>query len=374
MTVTPTLLLLAAVAAAAGQPIQQPQQAWALTLDDPGSIVLSTWSPTGTCVAVATGTTVHVIDPAGRALWKWTFRATNRLIRVTDTLAVSPACDAVAVGGSPAYKYVWTADRRGTHVFFKTTGTPLAVKFSLRGDVLAVSTGAGVGYLLSPRLAIRWSGNIGDLPVKWPSQILDATAPSHEEFTREDIAWIFAVPWGELGHRDSISDDGQWRVFFTHPYRGDLSAGTVELWGPGAEGYQRRFNDDANRQPRWRKPFGCTEATVTRDGMFVVVIGDIEHNDPTCANLATHVFDREGNTVLTLPYEGLVDEDEMSQAVFTRTGLRLVFPTQPSWDVPLTPEERSTLPDTRRRLTNSPDGRMLLITRDRNVRMYRAPD
>jgi hypothetical protein len=40
----------------------------------------------------------------------------------------------------------------------------------------------------------------------------------------------------------------------------------------------------------------------------------------------------------------------------------------------LTPEEVQTLPDTRRRLTTSPDGRMLLITRDRTVRMYRAPE
>jgi hypothetical protein len=210
--VTPILLLLASVTTAAGQTIQQGQQAWTLTLDDPADIVVSVWSPTATCVAVASGTTVHVIDRAGRPLWKWNFRQTNRLIRVTDltyTLAVSPGCDAVAVGGSSAYKYIWTANRRGRPAFFKTAGTPLAVKFSLHGDVLAVSTGARVGYLLSPQLAVRWSGNLGDLPVKWPSQVLETTAASRAEFTREDIQQLFDVAWGGLGHRDSLSEDGQ---------------------------------------------------------------------------------------------------------------------------------------------------------------------
>ena len=363
MTAVPILLLLASMTTAVSQPSQEPQQAWALTLDDPGAIVLSAWSPTGTCVAVATDTTVHVIDRAGRQLWTWNFRQTNRLIRVTYTLTVSPACDAVAVGGSSAYKYIWTANRLGKHVFFKTTGTPSAVKFSLGGDVLAVSTGARVGYLLSPQLAIHWSGDIGDLPVKWPSQVLETTAASPAEFTREDIEQIFDVGgWGQ-GEGDSVSDDGQWRVFVTWPYRGYTGAGTVELWGPGAAGYRERYNNDRNRQPRWTKPIGCPEAMITFDGMFVVVTGDAEHpdhpDDPDCdrSDLPTQVFDREGNPV-----------------VIATTDLRLTFSIPLSWDAPLTPEERRMLPDTGRRNAYSPDGKMLLISRNRELRLYRAPE
>jgi len=93
MKIVPMLFLLAGMTAAVSQTSQQRRPAWALTLDDPGNIVFSTWSPTGTCVAVATDTTVHVIDRGGRPLWKWNFRQTNRLIRVTYYLAVSPACD-----------------------------------------------------------------------------------------------------------------------------------------------------------------------------------------------------------------------------------------------------------------------------------------
>ncbi len=161
------------------------------------------------------------------------------------------------------------------------------------------------------------------------------------------------------------------------PFRGSGTA-TVELWGPGAGGYRGWFDDDRNRQPRWTKAIGCPDATITRDGMFVLVTGDPDHPEydasgsPDCdTDLPTYVFDREGNAVLRWPYGG--DRNEMSEAVFARTGRRLAFPARPpSWDGRLLPD--ASPPDLSRRTYKfSPDGTMLLATRDRDVRLYREP-
>jgi len=137
------------------------------------------WSSTGKCVAVSTADTVNVIDTAGALIWTWQFGRTNRLVRA-NLLAVSPSCDLVAIGGDSDYKYVWIAQRRGARMFFKTSGTPWAVRFSLAGDVVAVTTGASRGYLLSRRAEVLWSGPDRGLPVRWPSRAdaLEQTAPS----------------------------------------------------------------------------------------------------------------------------------------------------------------------------------------------------
>jgi hypothetical protein len=380
-------LFAAGIGTVTSQEVQPPQPVWALTLDDPGNIVVSTWSPTATCVAVATATTVYVIDGGGRLLWSWNFRRTNRLIRVTYpyTFAVSGACDTIAVGGSSAYKYIWTANRSGRERFFNTIGTPIAVAFGLRDESLAVSTGASVGYLFSPQLTVRWSGHLGDLPAKWPSQVLNTTGLTPVDFTTEDVEEIFSLFWG-LGNADSISDDGQWRVSYVYPIRGYLGSGTVDLFGPEAEGYRGRFNGERNREPRWRKLIGCPSATITRDGMFVVVSGDVNNPPPyvvgadlgksvDCENLSTFVFDRQGATVLVVPDSQSGNDREISAAFFARTGLRLELPVSRgtrAWDVPTLAEEFS--PRERFQRTMSPDGGMLLLTRDREVRMYRVPD
>lgn len=253
-------------------------------MEDARNIVLTAWSPIASCVAVATDTTVHVIDISGQPLWKWNFHETNRLIHVTPfggSLAVSPTCDAVVLGGRTDYKYVWTANRRGRHTFFETVGTPLSVKFSLRGDTIAIVTGASLGYLLSPRLDVRWRGKLGDLPVRWPAQVVDKTrSQSHAmEFTRDDVEALFgAMMWG-YSVWDSVSDDGQWRVVVNGQERGPRTT-SIELWGPGAGGYRgrHRIADDPS-QPRWIKPMGCPGGELTRDGAFVIATGDPDHPD-----------------------------------------------------------------------------------------------
>jgi hypothetical protein len=125
---------------------------------------------------------------------------------------------------------------------------------------------------------------------------------------------------------------------------------------------------------------GCPSADLTRDGEFVIATGDPDHPDafkvgdsPACdaGDVSTYVFDRDGNTVLTWPHGG--NSDEMSEAVFRQTGKRLAFlKSVPSWDVSLDADEASRGPERERRF--SPDGRMLLTSRDRELRLYRAPE
>ena len=382
------LMVLASVRDSVAQPpgrepvwVQAPP-VWRLTLEDVGNIIVTAWSPTGSCVAAATETTIHVIDSKGHPLWKWRFQETNRFIHVNGldrALAISPTCDAVVVGGGADYKYVWAADRQGTHAFCKTVGTPLSARFDLRGDTIAVVTGARLGYLLSPRLHVRWSGKLGDLPVKWPSQQLDPAKAPAVEFARQDVDTLFgALLWG-WGVADSVSDDGQWRVVARNPVRGPITS-SIELWGPGAGGYRGRHMTGDGSQPRWIKTMGCPSADLTRDGEFVIATGDPDHPDAfnvgdsaacDAGDVSTYVFDRDGATVLTWPHGG--NSDEMSEAVFRRTGKRLAFlESVSSWDVSLDADEASRGPERERRF--SPDGRMLLTSRDRELRLYRAPE
>ena len=169
------LLLLSALLQTPEKPAQ-PHLVWTRALADSETVVVTAWSPTASCVAAATDKSVHVIDVSGEHLWQWNFHETNRLIQVGrfSSIALSPTCDAVLVAGGVEYKYVWAGDRRGRRTFFKTAGTPPAVKFDLHGKNVAVVTGAAVGYLLSRRLSDRWSGKLAELPVRWPSQLLDS--------------------------------------------------------------------------------------------------------------------------------------------------------------------------------------------------------
>jgi hypothetical protein len=380
------LLLLASVRDAVAQPRPRdpvwilPKAAWILTLEDGGNIVRTDWSPTSSCVAVATETTVHIVDASGHPLWKWNYHETNRLIKVREfiPLGVSPKCDAVVIPGWTDYKYVWAADRWERRTFVKTDGTPLLAKFDLRGDTIAVVTGASAGYLFSPRLDVSWSGKLRDLPVKWPTQVVDPGGTRATDFSHDDVEALFgALMWG-WGVSDDVSDDGQWRVAWSIPVRGPISM-PVEFWGPGAGGYRGRYGTTGNR-PRWVKRMGCPSAAITRDGSLVVATGDPDHpeafnvgDSPACdsGDLSTFVFDQDGNTVLTWPHAG--DHSEMAEAVFSRTGRRLSFRDQSrSWDV--SAEAGETSPETQRQRSYSPDGKMVLARRGHELRLYRGPD
>ena len=97
--VTTVILLLANIGPALAQS-SEPQLEWQRTLQDAGNIVIATWSPTASCIAVATDTTVHVISASGQPLLKWNFKETNRLIRLRrftrPPAERSPCCAAIS--------------------------------------------------------------------------------------------------------------------------------------------------------------------------------------------------------------------------------------------------------------------------------------
>jgi hypothetical protein len=374
---------------AIGQPAL-PQELWRVTIEDSSPIVASAWSPTDSCVAVATATTVHVVDRRGRPQWHWNFRETTRFLHPKEVpstpLAVSPRCDAVAVGGPSDYRYVWIANRQGARGSFKTAGTIHAVKFDLRGETAAVSTGASKGYLITRQLKLRWAGPLIALPIMWPGEGVNDDIVRRTAFAREDVDTLFAAPpWGQ-GISDSVSDDGEWRVVETAPYRGP-GTGMIMFWGPHTGGFRPRVDAYRNdRPPRWSIPMGCPSAVIARDGEFVVATGDLEHpeydgfgDNPACndGDNPTYVFDRDGKLVVKWPPKG--NRQEMANAVFARTGKPLnVADAKSGWDWPQFMEfvhvlasDPHPLPRTR---AYSRDGRFLVASRDRELRLYSKPN
>jgi hypothetical protein len=370
---------LASIVSQAWQPPPEGTQTWMMQLDDPGAVVGQAWSSSSSCIAIATDTSVQVIDREGRLLWLWKVPQKSHLIRFSHGLAVSPACDAIAIPGWADYRYVWTATRDGHPAFFKTKGTPEIVAFSLDGDTIAVATAASRAYLLSPQLEPRWSGKLADLPVRWPAQTHDAT-DARVEFSKNDVDDLFSVTWGQ-GQDDSVSDDGGSRVQVTFPYRSTdpTEPSEVSFWGHGAEGYRLRY---VHRPPRWTKMFACAHAGVTSDGLFVVVAGKRHGNygadglEDDCEDhrVPISIFDRAGKTVVTWPH-GRSTED-LRAAVLARTGKPLLLGPprrgEAAWVVPSTPEERQTHVSARH--AASPDGKMSVAAHGRVVRMYRAPE
>jgi len=248
-------------------------------------------------VAVTTNATVGVIDAKGRLLWKWKFRQANRSIEA-DSVAVSPHCDAVAIGGTVDYKYVWIADRAGRRAFFKTAGTPWAVKFALSGDVIAVATRASVGYLLSRRGDVRWSGHLNDLPITWPSRVEPITGIQLVTLNKEDVRGM-ELNWWPAAYDSHLSDDGLWKIERKTPFRGS-GREVIQLWGPG------------DREPRWSKAIGCSNILISNNGELAIVAGDIDHADydvggnPSCddQSIGLFVFDRHGELIRHWPARG----------------------------------------------------------------------
>ena len=347
-------------------------------LNDSAKIVNVAWSPASACLAVATETTIHVLDIAGHPLWTWNFHQTNRLIRA-DTLIVSPSCDAVAVSGGTDYKYVWRADRRGGHAYVKTVGTPSTLNFDRRGDFLAIGTRASYAYVLSPEMAVRWSGPLRDLPIKWPGEIVLPAPTESVEFGKAAVWSLLDAGWFYQGVGDDASDDGQWRVAWSAPYRGGSGTGIIGFWGPGADGYKARYR--SNGPPRWSVNMGCPSGWITRDGRFVIATGDLHHSDYPQEEIrcggdgeqfTTYVFDRNGHIVLTWPANG--NRDEWAAAVLALTGQRLRAPDPTPWTVNLGPapqtyDRNADLP----RQWMSPDGQALLVNSAHSLRLYRAP-
>jgi hypothetical protein len=64
----------------------------------------------------------------------------------------------------------------------------------------------------------------------------------------------------------------------------------------------------------------------------------------------------------------------MADTVFAQIDVRLMLHERRYWTVPLTPEEITSLPDTGRRAKHTADRKMLLVSRDDHVPVYRLPE
>src|SRR5206468_940965 len=174
---------------------------------------------------------------------------------------------------------------------FKTRGTPRAVNFSVRGDVVAIVTGASIGYLISDKGELRWSGRFDNLPITWAHEARPASAGNRTEFAREDVdAMRLALNWWPAAYDVRYSDDGSWKVERVTPFR-----------GRGTEFIQ--LSRKGEKAPRWRKAIGCGQMLMSDDGEFAMVSGDTERADygdpavPWCERVTVHVFDRQGRDV-----------------------------------------------------------------------------
>jgi len=279
---------------------QDVRSIWSRLPVDGEVIVTTRWPLPEGCQAAATKTTLYVADSSGSLLWQWAFRDRNRFIHVTQssTVALSPDCRHAILAGNVDYKYVWAVDRDGRTRVLPTIGTPLFAVFSVDGMTVAVVTGARRGYLLAPMLAVKWSGDTGHIPVRWPSQVGGVAGQAGATFGRAQVEQLLgALRWG-WGVNDDVSEDGQWRVATQQEPRGP-GPGSVEFFGPHADGFHGRL---LATKPRWRHAVGCPSAEVSADGEFVVVTGDFMNADNQCETdtVSTKVFDREGAVVASL--------------------------------------------------------------------------
>jgi hypothetical protein len=113
------------------------------------------FSDDGSCIAIAGNGEAQVISNKGRTLWKWNYGALNRMI-VAGPLAVAPGCDAIALGGTSSYKYVWIAEKSGRAIPIPMTSTPLGVAFDRTGQSLAVGSGNWAIQMYSRTGQLRW--------------------------------------------------------------------------------------------------------------------------------------------------------------------------------------------------------------------------
>jgi hypothetical protein len=294
------LVVAAVLGAVTALYAQDARSIWSRLRVDGEVIVTTRWPLPDGCQAAATKTTLYVADSSGSLLWQWAFRDTNRFIHVTQgsTVALSPDCGHAILAGNVDYKYVWAVDRDGRTRVRPTIGTPLSAEFSLDGMTVAVVTGARRGYLLAPMLTVKWSGDTGHIPVRWPTQVGGVAGEGGATFVRAQIEQLLgALMWG-WGVDDDVSEDGQWRVATQQEPRGP-GPGSVEFFGPHADGFHGRL---LAKKPRWSHAVGCPSAEVSADGEFVIVTGDFMNADNQCETdtMTTMVFDREGAVVASL--------------------------------------------------------------------------
>jgi len=110
----------------------------------------------GRCTVFANKTAIQVVLPSGDVSWTWPYAAITRNLNPRD-VAVSHACDAIAVPGDAGRKYVWVAQRSGALTTLSFTATPAEAAFDQTGELLAVGTFSGSIHLFTREGELKWT-------------------------------------------------------------------------------------------------------------------------------------------------------------------------------------------------------------------------
>lgn len=112
----------------------------------------------GRCSVFVDSGAVQIVTPSGAVSWSWRFSSISKYLNPRE-VAVSHACDAIAIVGDASYKYVWIVDKAGTSASIKFAVTPGDVEFDRTGKLIAVGTYGGAMFLYSHTGALQWQRN-----------------------------------------------------------------------------------------------------------------------------------------------------------------------------------------------------------------------
>ena len=112
---------------------------------------------------------VALLNASGNLLWEKEHTAISQWYRsyAPVTVAVAPNGRRLAVAGTEGYRCVWELDRSGRKRWFiKTIGTPEAMAFSHKGDLLAIATAKGHIYFVDNSGKVLMEIQYGGVPRK----------------------------------------------------------------------------------------------------------------------------------------------------------------------------------------------------------------
>jgi hypothetical protein len=197
----------------------------------------------GRCLALAGNGEALVISNTGRTLWEWNYSRINRFI-VAGSIAVSPNCGAIAMGGDSSYKYVWIVDRQQHAVAIPMISTPLALTFDRKGESVAIGTGGHRIFLFN---------RIGK--ELWSTPPYSLFLPSDLSFTPEDSLLMIRSSGAALirinasilqkygGEGMSVSSDLRTVGTWSHPPHGP-GPGSVTVQNETGKVIWNNFSDD----------------------------------------------------------------------------------------------------------------------------------
>jgi len=270
----------------------------------------------GSCVATAGNGEARIISNQGRTLWKWNYGAISRFI-VAGSIAVSPACDAIALGGDSSYKYVWIAEKNGRKISIPFPSTPLGLAFSRDGRSVAVGTGSARLYLFTRDGKERWS--TPPYSVELSSDI--SFSPDGGFILFHDGGAIVRVNGSIVadlrGDYMSISTDLQSIVTSWEPPHGP-GPGNVTVWDQAGKELFSNFSDD----PR---------GVITPDGSRIIARVNIDQEPPEGEfyeprETALRMFSRDGKKL-----DGFPNLDGRPVAI-SPDGTRVLLETDKSLD------------------------------------------